>query len=82
MDSAMSGIWYSLVPSSDGLVDGFLHVLTHLSGNRDEGEIGLWVESERFEERGDLVSDLVKPACQHRPPCTTGRHTSPEPIGR
>jgi hypothetical protein len=40
------GILYSLVPSSDGLVDGILHILTHLSRNGDKGEIGLWVESE------------------------------------
>jgi len=36
---------YSLVPSSNLLINGFLHVLTHLSGYRDKGEICLWVES-------------------------------------
>jgi hypothetical protein len=53
-----------LVPRGNLLVDGVLHVLTHLCRDGNKGEIGLWVESEGFEERSNLCSDLVEPVCQ------------------
>lgn len=53
-----------LVPRRNLLVDGVLHVLTHLCRDGNKGEIGLGIETKGLEERRNLCSDLVESICQ------------------